>query len=1224
MSEKKGGEESLFWVGIGASAGGLESIQELCQNLPNNSNVVYIIAQHLSPKHKSMLPDLIQRNVDLKVMTIKDGIEPRPNTIYITPPQKDVQIEDGKIRLIHSNEEHIPKPSINQLFVSLANAKKEQAIGVILSGTGSDGAIGIKEIRGLGGITLAQDPESAKYDGMPCSAIDTECVDHILTPKEMGKLITRLGTELPESEKKDMGIEQNDSFADLMDFIQSKTGINFKHYKKGTLQRRIQRRMIAVGTQEFSDYASYVKKNDSEVYLLYKDILISVTNFFRDKKHFESLKTTIQEVVDSKKSQSHIRVWSVGCATGEEPYSIGILFAEAFGGVEKLAEKNLQIFATDVDQEALDVARRGLYNKATMLDVPEEYISKYFVKKGESYEVIKPLRDVVLFASHNVIDDPPFLRMNLIACRNLLIYFEQDLQKKIYNIFHYALQGKGYLFLGKSESTVQLNQLFRPSESKMKIYQKRSGVQNLLNHSFGRQYTGSRFQQKVKSRERDQENAVRAYESLVTHLGKASLVVDENLNIERVFGDATPFLKIADLKPMWNLGEIVNEAHQHEIKALAFKSLRTNTVVQGQPRKIKIDGKVTLNRVKIYPLQAEDSVEKFLLVVFETVEEKESISERKDGETSAQEIKALEDELAAAREHLQTVIEELETSNEELQSTNEELQSSNEELQSSNEELETTNEEMQSTNEELLTVNEELNTKTNELERTSNELTNIKNSLEFPLVVLNHKDEIIRANKKAEKFFNESIKGKIFENVLPKQLRKFDILDKIEKVKQEGISEKLQLEMDKSYYWLHITPFRTMKHTVKGVILSFINNTDFMMQQKLLDSSRKKAQAANVAKADFLANMSHEIRTPLNAICCIPEMLETSFDDPAMREELISILKNSSNNLKELVDDILDFSKLEAGQVKLEHATFNLRDLVTELLNTYSVQASEKNISLSTQITKKTPEYFIGDSLRLKQVISNLISNAIKFTEDGEVFINVFGEHDEDDHKNFKLVFQIEDTGIGMTKEELQLVFEKFSQAHGSISANFGGTGLGLSIVKELVELMSGFIDIQSEKGEGTTFILKIPLQIASKKGIEQLDKKKKLNKIFDDEKEAEKKPVLVVEDNDANLFVITTYLKKLGCHYQVAKSGKEGLSKVKKQDFPLVLLDIQMNEMDGFEVFENLKKIDEAKRPKVIAVTAHVHESIRQKTKEVGMNDFLAKPIELSKLHSLLEKYLQ
>lgn len=1212
-------QQSYYWVGIGASAGGLDAIQQLSQELPSDANMMYIVAQHLSPKHESRLTELVQRNTRLTVKTISDGIEASPNVIYITPPSYDVYVEGNTIRLASADAPALAKPSVNRLFVSLAEEKKEHAIGVILSGTGTDGAHGVKVIRAQGGCTCTQSPDSCEYDGMPNAAIDTECVDFVSSPPDIGKYLSDLSTKLPlELRPKVEAEEVQDKFLELVDLVRKHCGVSFKQYKKATLQRRIERRMLARGVNDLDEYVSLLKSDDEEVQLLYKDILISVTNFFRDPNTFSQLAPVLTQIRDSKSDGEPIRLWVVGCATGEEAYSLAIMLSEALGGIDKLASEDHQIFASDVDMDALTVARKGVYSEASMANVPPQFREKYFRKKDDAFEVIDDLKRIILFSGHNIIDDPPFLRIDLITCRNLLIYFNQELQKKVYRIFHYSLRDRGHLFLGKSESTSQVTDIFRAVAPQDRIFQKRS-VSAFNPQRFHLSGKSSISLGKERRNIPESPEPPHLPDTLVEQLGEAGILVNDNLDVEHSYGNTGTYIKFPKGKPSFNLSEIVIELFRHEVRPLVYKAIRTKQKAEGQLRRLTISGEVYYVYMTIFPVQVDEKDEKFLLVCFNRKRKAAEPDSSSDNDYDATRVKELEDELAMAREHIQTVVEELETSNEELQSMNEELQSSNEELQSSNEELETTNEELQSTNEELVTMNDQLNEKTTALELVSNQLVNIKDSLQFPLIYLDRDLHALRANAAAAEFLslNDELDNVIsrLESVFPD----ISIKEVIAKITVTSRQEIFQTSAKGRHFSLMVTPYFAADRKVDGAILSFIDNTELMDQQQELIEKREQAQQASLAKTEFLANVSHEIRTPLNAIVGVNEVFSMNIATEDNRERLLNILNNATTKLKDLLNDLLDFAKLESGQLTLEYTEFSPQDVIRDLIDLYSVDNVNNSLSISASFDKNLPKQLIGDPLRVQQIITNLLSNAIKFTEQGSINVKAGGRWSD---KYFNLVLEVSDTGIGMSKESQAMIFDKFSQADSSISRRFGGSGLGLSITKELVSLMAGRIEVESKEGEGTTFTVALPMQ--TPKFIKETLPSTRTHVL--PLTNIKNQRVLVIEDNEANTVIIESYLKQLGVSYDAKESAKSGLDALNDNEYALILLDLQMDGLDGFEFFRRFRtrQIDGAHiNTKVIAVSAHVHDDIIQKCKNLGMNDFLPKPVEIAKLRSMLEKYM-
>lgn len=712
INRKSNLQDEMVWVGIGASAGGLEALRSFVGVLPEHSNMTYVVVQHLSPQHRSMLVDLIGRETSILVKEIKNKERAKTNVVYITPPNKDAYVKDGRLYLKEPRESIGPKPSVDYFFNSLAEDANERAIGVILSGTGSDGSHGIRAIRAAGGITIAQDEQTAKYNGMPGSAVGTGCIDLVLPPQEIAKELANI-TKSPRNfnaiQKKD---EHLDILGKLLQKLRKRSGVDFKDYKPNTMHRRIERRMAARSMEDIEEYLEYVNKNTEELDLLFQDMLISVTSFFRDKDSFKALNEQLTHIIEKKSVEDRIRIWIPGCATGEEAYSIAISLAENLGGVRAFEERNIQIFATDLDSDALEVARKGVYPEVSIEGISPNIVKQYFRQNTNNFEVSKLIRDRIVFAKHNVFEDPPFSRIDLITCRNLLIYFNSHLQKKVLNIFHYSLNNKGLLFLGKSESLGQAEEMFHVVDSKHKIYKRKILAGKDSQHFASALYPvlGAKAGLITK---KDPLASQGVPDAIIKATNPHSLLVNDSMDIRHVYGDVRNFTQLQSGQTTLNVMNLVKKEYQQEIRALVYKSLRQSTVSTGQPKKISLDGTPHIVQIKIIPLDVTEPSEKLLLVTFTANEYKGSETEGKEIHQDDARINELEQELNSTKEHLQTVIEELETSNEELQSLNEELQSSNEELQSSNEELETSNEELQSTNEELTTVNEELQMRSN-------------------------------------------------------------------------------------------------------------------------------------------------------------------------------------------------------------------------------------------------------------------------------------------------------------------------------------------------------------------------------------------------------------------------------------------------------------------------------------------------------------------------------
>ena len=714
-----------YIVGIAASAGGLEAVSLLAQNLPADASAVYVIALHMSPTHKSVLSTLISRETKLPVFELKGETAPEPNAIYVTPPNTDVVYETGKLRLRNpSGHPATPKPSADRLFKSIAEVCGENCVGIVLSGTGSDGSYGSQSIREAGGITIAQEPATAKYDGMPTSAIETGCIDLTLSPEQIGTHLEKILARPRNFDGLRDLMDTPSPLGDLFGILLARTQLDFRDYKENTLNRRVARRMTALGIDTYDAYVDYCRANADEVDALHRDLLISVTRFFRDPYQFEHLKSELKETFDNR-GNSPIRIWIVGCATGEEAYSVAIIIAEILGGISALAKRNVQIFATDIDQNAIEVARRGVYPITAAQDIPPELLPDYFVVGDTDITVRPELRAVTLFSHHNVFQDPPFINVDLVSIRNLLIYFNLSLQERVLSRLHYALSSTGLLFLGTSETVGEMAVFFEARQGADKVFGKRRGISGELSIEPG---TGMfhRTRRKTglsgKTASANDPN-VQADLSLARVVAPNGFITTRNGTIIEVLGDLSPFMEIrAGMSTSLNLKMLI-EPLRSEATSLIAVAMRNEERRSGRWHSVAmpVGNRIQLN---VFPFHNYKGGEMHCLVSVDTKFEEQvdtNLSDITDEEQRAY-IERMELEIRSTQEALQQTIEELQTANEEMQSANEELQSTNEEFQATNEELETSNEELQSTNEELLTVNEELQISSAERQALASEL----------------------------------------------------------------------------------------------------------------------------------------------------------------------------------------------------------------------------------------------------------------------------------------------------------------------------------------------------------------------------------------------------------------------------------------------------------------------------------------------------------------------
>lgn len=838
----------FYVIGIGASAGGLEAISDLLRNSNDIQHACFIVCQHLSPTYKSMLVDLLKRETVFNVLEAKHNTSLEIGNVYITPPDADIQILKNKIVLTRANLLG-PKPSVNYFFESLAIDKKDKAIAVILSGTGSDGSLGLRDIKENGGFVLVQDPEIAKYSGMPNAAIESGYVDVVTGTERMGAEIAE-HINNPES----LGIvgvlpkqEQEKTIDHIFKLLSKRTGTDFANYKSSTILRRLEKRMIEKKIQTIDNYLAFLDKNASEIDELFNTILIGVTSFFRDENAYNALKLVVQKIIDSNKKDKTIRIWVAGCATGEEAYSIAILFQEALAG--QISNFNIQIFATDIDQIALNIARTGYYPASKVQGCPDYILNKYFIKRDNGYVINKLTRSYVLFSKHDLTSNPPFLKLDLITCRNVLIYFNTTLQQQIMPIFHYALNKDGFLFLGRSETVGQFNDLFSTINAKEKIYQRKIGstIHAIKISAF--KTIHQPYKKEIFNAKKDYSISEIVKETIYNYFDYPYVIINDTFDILEISGDTRQFLGLPQGVITSNIIKLCHKDLQIDLRSTITNCVKSNTPAKSNLIRVNFEGTNKLVKIGVKPLLFNNTANSLYMVYFESLELDDKYlriqSKAEKGESENLRIIELEQELAATKEHLQSFVEELETANEELQSTNEELQSTNEELQSSNEELETSNEELQSTNEEiqvayaeLKKVNEELESKEATLVKLNSDISALlNNSLQsFILVSSNYK--ILEFNSTANALF-----VKLTNKPLEKDSSIINYIDTNYLVLfREHFNEALQKNQiidsasfksynDKIYYlkYSYVPVQNTQTETLSAVVISVLDVTDEKM-----------------------------------------------------------------------------------------------------------------------------------------------------------------------------------------------------------------------------------------------------------------------------------------------------------------------------------------------------------------------------------------------------------
>jgi two-component system CheB/CheR fusion protein len=1330
--DKRVGNSQFPIVGIGASAGGLEAISQLLGALPNDTGMAFVVVQHLDPRQPSRLPELLSRTTTMPVHEAAHGLRIQPDRVYVITPNVSLGLAQGILHLTPRGDGRGPHLPVDYLLRSIAVDQAAGSIAVVLSGTGSDGTQGVCEIKAVGGITFAQDLESAGHAGMPKSAVDSGCVDFVLPPREIAQQLAEIRRHpyLTEVVNTAAGIEPSEqsSYQKVLTAVRARTGVDFTSYRDTTIRRRIMRRMALHSVASTADYAERLRGDQSEIDALYHDLLINVTSFVRDPDMFEALKANaLPELTKRKAPNEPFRIWVPGCSTGQEAYSLAMALIEFYD--TQPIRPPIQVFATDLsEQTALDKARTGVYPEGIELEVTPERLRRFFRREDHVYRINRAIRDMCVFARHNVTSDPPFSHLDLISCRNVLIYLSTPLQKRILPTFHYSLNVPGYLILGSSETVGDHSDLFDIVDRTHRIYSKKGGAirQQLFFPSLAT--TSPAF---VSRRPASGGGPVahdfqrEADRILLGRYAPPGVLVDENFEILQFRGRTSAFLEPPP-------GDPTNSVLKMAREGLFLELRNALTEAQKSRRSVRREGVLVLGQggarevaIEVVPVTLTGGAACFLVLFHEPNHAETTAPELPTTADTDQrdnrEVVQLRQELAATREYLQSMIEQQDAANEELRSANEEILSSNEELQSTNEELETAKEELQSSNEELTTVNEQLQRRNQELDQATNDLLNLFASSNIPVVMVGPDRRIRRFTPPARKLLNllptdigrpigdlkTAVSIPDLEEVID------DVVDRVQVV-QRKVRDR-----DGHWYMLRVHPYRTGDNRIEGALLVLVDidqvlrdQADLSRQAALLELSldaivirdaddrivfwnrgaqktfgwseeealsqrinqllttehsawvelnkaldekaawdgelfqRRKdgtpllvhcrevvvknddgsrsavlsiqrditefqrtvvaLRDADRRKDEFLATLAHELRNPLAPMRNAVEIMRLAGDDQEAIARAREVMDRQARVLARMVEDLIDLARIAEKKIELRRERVRVSSVVDSAIETCRPMIERNRQRLTVDVPKQ-PIYIDADPVRVSQVLVNLINNAAKYTQPGGD-ISISAETTAADNQ---VMIKVRDTGSGIPEPLLAHIFELFTQGPRSTQQGRGGLGVGLSLVKSLVEMHGGAVEARSDGPQkGSEFIARFPQAPAPEQSAPD-----------DDVLHVAVAPkrILIVDDNDDQVESLAMLLSLMGHHVTRASNGPEAIERAVELKPDLMLVDIGMPGMQGYEVARRIREEKSLENVTLVAQTGWGGEEDRRRSAEAGFDRHLVKPVTLETLDEVV-----
>jgi two-component system, chemotaxis family, CheB/CheR fusion protein len=1210
--------EDFAVVGIGASAGGLQASRNLVEALPVDTGMAFILVQHLDPTHESMMVDLLAGHTSMAVRQATDGMKLQCDRIYVIPPGSYLSVGDGVLHLSEPQARHGARLPFDFLLHSLADSFGARAICIILSGTGADGSLGLEAVKERGGLVIAQDPEEAGYDGMPRSAIATGAVDLILPVAKMpGAMIgyaRRIAAALGGPEDADAEAAASDWLPAVIELLRTRTAHDFRLYKHGTLERRIARRMAMAGIEpgDTDRYLDRLRAEPDELELLAKDLLINITSFFRDPKVFELLaETIIPELVANAAADQPLRIWIAGCSTGEETYSLALLFRERI--VLENRNLKLQVFASDVDPDAVDRAREGLYPGSIEAEVSAERLARFFTKEGPNYRVNPELRSMVVFTVQDVLTDPPFSRLDLVSCRNLLIYLRPDAQAKVLSLFHFALREGGVLLLGSSETVGSFEERFKLISKPARLYRH-------LNRSRPGELAfamGEGVRVPIRPGQSMGVSRQLALGELCRRLvteayAPAAVLINRKNECLYSLGPTDRYLRVPPGQPTHDLIAMARPSLRSRLTSAIQQAGQANARVSVPGGRSEQDGNAPAFSIDVQPVQAEG--EDLLLVCFvdDPVVPPKQSGAATPGEASR--VAELERELDVTRTELQTALRNLEDSSEEQMAINEEALSVNEEYQSTNEELLASKEELQSLNEELTALNSQLHETLDRQRTTSADLQNVLYSTDVATLFLDL-DLEIRFFTPATKSLFSILPGDVGRPLADLNSLAPDgaLLSDARTVLRNAVPIEREIEAQSgAWYIRRILPYQTENGDVEGVVITFSNITERKHSADMMDEAKRQAELANLAKSRFLAAASHDLRQPLQTLALLQGLLANAVESDKAKK-LVGRLDETLAAMSSMLNTLLDMNQIEAGTVQAEPVDFPVNRLFEQLRDEFTYHAQAQRLGFRMVPCSLSIR---SDPRLLEQMLRNLLSNALKYTKRGRVLLGCR-------RRGGALVIEVWDTGVGIPVAEHQSIFEEYHQLDNAARNRSRGLGLGLAIVRRLGKLLRHPVGIRSIPGKGSVFSIEVPCLVGGPAAPAGEDSG--TAPIAPASGRAQRAGlILVVEDDPELRELLEILLKEEGYRVAMAADGVAALDWVAQASArpDLILADFNLpNGLNGLQLTERLRQTLLRPVP-VIILTGDISTAT---LRDIALQNFvlLNKPVKSPELKEAIDRLL-